>query len=70
MFAIFSWVAAKIPGAPAKRPELGDQPVKTAPSAIVGLADASKALEIIEPGSSVSFMNVRNASRRLRRERP
>ncbi len=35
-------------GIAVRRPELGDQPVNTAPSAIVGLA-ASKALETIEP---------------------
>lgn len=35
-------------GIAARRPELGDQPVNTAPSAMVGLV-TSKALEIIEP---------------------
>lgn len=60
MFAILGWMAAKISGPAAKGPELMDHPVKTAASAIVGLA-TSRALEIIEPGQcqvSISISNV------------
>ena len=65
MFAILAWMPANMQGIAARRPDLGDQPVNTAPSAMFGWV-ASKALEMIEPSVELVSGMYNNTPRRPR----